>query len=72
MKLELAIINVEMDAGIFERHLGTLEIEKRNRPLQKEVKEKHHPSERSLGARALWKYFHGPACNPSTRLRVTC
>ena len=40
MKLDLAIINAEMDAGIFERHFGTLEIERRNKPIPKEVRER--------------------------------
>ncbi len=40
MKLDLAVLGAEMDAGIFERHIGTLEIEKRNRPLPKEIREK--------------------------------
>jgi hypothetical protein len=39
MKLNLAILNAEMDMGIFERHLGTLEIERRNKPIPKEMRE---------------------------------
>jgi len=39
MKLDLAILNAEMDMGIFERHLGTLEIERRNTPISKEMRE---------------------------------
>ena len=38
-KLDIAIFNVEMDAGIFDRRLGTLEIEKRNKPLSVEARE---------------------------------
>lgn len=38
VKLDVLIFNAEMDAGIFERHLGTLEIEKRNKPLPPELK----------------------------------
>jgi hypothetical protein len=30
-KIDLAIFGVEMDAGIYERHLGTLELDKRNK-----------------------------------------
>lgn len=37
-KLDIAIFNAELDAGIFERHIGTLEIEKRNKPLPPEMK----------------------------------
>lgn len=33
MKWDIAILNAEMDAGIFQRNLGKLEIEKRNRPV---------------------------------------
>lgn len=39
MKWDLAILSAEMDAGIFQRQLGTLEIERRNVPLRPEVKE---------------------------------
>lgn len=39
VRLDVAILNAEMDAGIFERHLGTLEIDKRNKPIPKELKE---------------------------------
>jgi hypothetical protein len=38
VKLDLAVFNSEMDAGLFERHIGTLEIEKRYRPLPPELK----------------------------------
>lgn len=37
-KLDIAIFNAELDAGIFERHIGTLEIEKRSKPLPPELK----------------------------------
>lgn len=37
-RLDVAIFNAELDAGIFERHIGTLEIEKRSRPLPPELK----------------------------------
>ncbi len=37
-KLDVAIFGAELDAGIFERHLGKLEIEKRSRPLSPELK----------------------------------
>ncbi len=39
IKMDLSIFNAELDAGIFERHLGTLEIEKRAQPLPAELKE---------------------------------
>lgn len=39
MKIDLAIFNAELDAGIFERHIGTFEIEKRTQPLPLELKE---------------------------------
>lgn len=39
IKMDLSIFNAELDAGIFERHLGTLEIEKRAQPLPLELKE---------------------------------
>ena len=39
IKLDVAIFGAEMDAGIFNRHLGTLEIEKRNKPLPVEARE---------------------------------
>lgn len=38
VKLDLAVFNSEMDAGLFKRHIGTLEIEKRYRPLPPELK----------------------------------
>lgn len=38
VKLDALVFNSELDAGIFERHLGTLEIEKRNQPLPPELK----------------------------------
>ena len=40
VRLELLIFNSELDAGIFERHIGTLEIEKRNKPVSAEQREK--------------------------------
>lgn len=38
VKLDAAVLSAEMDMGIFERHIGTLEVEKRYRPLPPEVK----------------------------------
>lgn len=38
MKMDIALLQAEMDAGIFKRSLGTLEIEKRNAPLTPERK----------------------------------
>ena len=38
-RLDVAMFGVEMDAGIFNRHLGTLEIDKRNKPLSVEARE---------------------------------
>ena len=38
VKLDLATFVAEMDAGIFERHIGKLEIEKRYIPLPDEIK----------------------------------
>ncbi len=38
LRYDLALFNAQLDAGIFERHLGTLEIEQRNRPLPPELK----------------------------------
>lgn len=40
VRLDIAILNAEMDAGIFERHLGTLEVDKRNKPIPKELKDR--------------------------------
>lgn len=40
VRLDIAILNAEMDAGIFERYLGTLEIDKRNKPIPKEVRDR--------------------------------
>lgn len=37
-RLDVAIFGAELDAGIFERHIGTLEIEKRSKPLPPELK----------------------------------
>jgi len=40
IKLDLAILNAEMDLGIFERNLGAIDIEAhRNQPLPPELKE---------------------------------
>ena len=38
IKLDALVFNAELDAGMFERHLGTLEIEKRSKPLPPELK----------------------------------
>ncbi len=38
VRLDLMIFNAELDAGIFERHIGTLEVEKRYKPLPPELK----------------------------------
>jgi hypothetical protein len=38
IKWDIAILQAEMDAGIFERQLGTLEVEKRSRPIDPEKK----------------------------------
>lgn len=38
IRLDVMLFNSELDAGLFERHLGTLEIEQRNRPLPAELK----------------------------------
>lgn len=40
VRLDVAIFNAEMDAGLFERHLGTLDVEKRNKPIPKEVRDR--------------------------------
>ncbi len=39
IRLDHMIFNAELDAGIFERHIGTLEVEKRYKPLPPELKE---------------------------------
>ncbi len=39
VRLDVALFGAEMDAGIFSRHLGTLEIDKRNKPLPVEARE---------------------------------
>lgn len=39
VKLDVAIFKAEMDAGIFDRHLGSVEIELRNKPLTVESRE---------------------------------
>lgn len=49
VRLEIMIFNAEMDAGIFERHLGTIEIEKRYRPLPPELKEQMMQAFRNWG-----------------------
>lgn len=38
IRLDSIIFNAQLDAGIFERHIGTLEVEKRSRPLPPELK----------------------------------
>ena len=38
LKYDFVLFNSQLDAGIFERHLGTLEVEQRNRPLSPELK----------------------------------
>lgn len=38
LKWDIAIFQAEMDAGVFERKLGTLEIERRSAPLPPELK----------------------------------
>ena len=40
IKLDLAILGAEMDMGIFERHIGTVGIEARSRPLLPEQKQR--------------------------------
>jgi hypothetical protein len=39
IKLDLAIFGAEMDSGIFDRHLGVLELEQRNKPIPVEARE---------------------------------
>lgn len=39
VRLDIMVFNAEMDAGVFERHIGTLEIEKRYRPIPPELKD---------------------------------
>lgn len=36
IRLDVMIFNSELDAGLFERHLGTLEVEQRSKPLSLE------------------------------------
>ncbi len=38
VRLESVVFNAEFDAGIFERHIGTLEVEKRFKPLPPDLK----------------------------------
>ena len=38
LKYDILLFNAQLDAGIFERHLGTLEIEQRSKPLPPELK----------------------------------
>lgn len=38
LKWDIAIFQAEMDAGVFERKLGTLEVERRSAPLPPELK----------------------------------
>lgn len=38
VRLESMVFNAEFDVGIFERHIGTLEVEKRFKPLPPELK----------------------------------
>lgn len=38
VRLESMVFNAEFDAGIFERHIGTLEVEKRFKPLPPDLK----------------------------------
>lgn len=49
IKLDAAILSAEMDMGLFERHLGTLEVEKRYIPLPLELKEKMMQAFQNLG-----------------------
>lgn len=39
MKMDIALIEAEMDAGIFKRHLGTLAVDPRNVPISQDRKE---------------------------------
>jgi hypothetical protein len=38
VRLDVMVFNSELDAGLFERHLGTLDVEIRNKPLSPEMK----------------------------------
>ncbi len=38
VRLDVMVFNSELDAGLFERHLGTLEVEMRNKPLEPALK----------------------------------
>ncbi len=38
VRLDVLVFNSELDGGLFERHLGTIEIEQRSRPLPPELK----------------------------------
>ncbi len=49
IKIKAIFINIEMDMGIFERHIGTLEVEKRYIPLPAEVKEQMMRAFQNLG-----------------------
>lgn len=55
IKWDLAILQAEMDAGIFERKLGTLEVEKRSQPLNDEQKAS------ILNALTRWGFIDGEA-----------
>lgn len=55
IKWDLAILQAEMDAGIFERKLGTLEVDKRSQPLNDEQKES------ILNALTRWGFIDGEA-----------
>jgi hypothetical protein len=37
-RIDLALLQAEMDAGMFKRHLGTLELEQRSKPLDPEYR----------------------------------
>lgn len=49
MKMDIALIEAEMDAGIFKRNLGTLELESRNRQVTPERKQAIRVAMRNWG-----------------------
>jgi hypothetical protein len=66
IKLDLAILSAEMDAGIFKRHLGTIELEARSRPLADEQKQKMYDAFVNWGIIPKEKIIDGNTADNTT------
>lgn len=64
VRLDVAIFGAELDAGLFERHIGTLEIEQRNQPLPAELKAQ------MLKAFANWGIIPNDALNAEPTVTI--